>query len=140
LYPQIKGYHYPKYSSIQLQSFDDLEEDDVIYNKYNYNNLEDELTEQFEKTITLLMESKSGHKNFQVEIDAASEEDFDTEPTITDKTPGKVLDHRYWLDELQILMKWKYLSYEDSLWVPYQHYKHMCFSLKITLDFSFIAI
>ena len=42
----------------------------------------------------LLLDSKSGHEFFKVVVDEGDREQFIIEKEITDKIPGKILNHR----------------------------------------------
>jgi len=119
-YPKIQSYHYPKYSKVEKDSIDDLSDIDKERLVFN---LED-LMEEIEKSETLLLKSKSGHEYYKIDIPETEIPVYPIETNFSDKVPGKVLDYRYNKDEeLEILMKWKYLSLEDSNWVLYQNYK-----------------
>jgi len=128
LYPEPKIYHYPKISSIVLLSAKDftIEMDEeiplLIFD-------DDLLFDEIEKTETLLLESKSGNKYYGITKDFGDmEKSFNTESQLTDKEPGKVISHRKNIDnDYEILMKWKYLSYDESTWVKLEDYKMLTF-------------
>ena len=51
---------------------------------------------------------------------------YNIEYQLTDKESGKVISHRKVNeDEYEILMKWKYLSYDESTWVKLEDYKKL---------------
>jgi len=129
LYPDPKTYHYQKYPKINLLSISDftIDIEDEIY-LFSFD--EDVIFEEIESAETLLLESKSGNKYFGVDFDYGDDNsiEFTVEPSSTDKIPGKVLSHRKMDDgSVEILMKWKYLSYEDSSWVNFEPYKTLLF-------------
>ena len=66
IYPKIKGYHYSKFSTLNLLTPEEFIEDDHI-TLYKLN--EDDLVEEIDKTEELLLTSKSGHPFFQVVIE-----------------------------------------------------------------------
>ena len=121
-YPKPNSYHYPKFSDLKLLSinnFDmDLEEEIYLF-KFD----EDSIFDEMEKAEFLLMESKSGNKYYGVDIDEPEEPIFEVEDR-TDKVPGKIISHRMLEDKtIELLMKWKYLSIDESTWVKYDIYK-----------------
>jgi hypothetical protein len=124
IYPKIKSFHYPKNSIISHEYIDDLPDDDTL--RYSFD--QDELFNEIDKIESLLVYSTSGHRNFKVQIEEPAIPIFAQELYMTDKVPGKVLDYRI-NDEtkIELLMKWKYLSLEDSSWVLYEHYKDYYF-------------
>lgn len=125
IYPKIKGYHYGKFSSIKLLTPEEFDEDENI-SLYKLN--EDDLVEEISRTEELLLTSKSGHTFFQVEFDRPEYPLFKREPGLTDKVPGKILDHRIGKnDDIELLMKWKYLSYDEATWVLYIDYSNIIF-------------
>jgi hypothetical protein len=124
IYPKIKSYHYPKNSIISLEYIDDLSDEDTV--RYRFD--QDELFNEIDKIESLLVYSNSGHQNFKVHIEEPDIPIFAQELNMTDKVPGKVLDYRINDEEkIELLMKWKYLSLEDSSWVLYEHYKDYYF-------------
>jgi len=83
-----------------------------------------------EKAENLLLLSTSGHDFFKVKIDEGDQDTFITEKDktpgkIKDKTPGKILNHREKDGDLELLMKWKYLSYDESTWIKKEQYQHL---------------
>ena len=91
IYPKIKGYHYSKFSNINLLSPEEFSDDQHI-SKYKLN--EDDLVEEIDKTEQLLLTSKSGHPFFEVFVEEPEYHSFKNEKGLTDKVPGKILDHR----------------------------------------------
>ena len=86
------------------------------------------MEEEIDKTEELLLTSKLGHSFFQVEINEPEYPSFKRELGLTDKVPGKILNHRFGKnDVIELLMKWKYLSYEEATWVLYTDYKKITF-------------
>jgi len=73
------------------------------------------------------LESKSGHEFFKVDILLPEKPTFQVENN-SDKIPGRIIDHRISnSNKIEILMKWKYLSLEESTWVKYKYFKHNYF-------------
>ena len=124
LYPQIQSFHYPKISNIKLICLEDVlfeEENDFFNFSFNL----DEIIEDMEKAENLLLLSTSGHDFFKVKVDEGDQDTFITEKDIKDKTPGKILTHREKDGDLELLMKWKYLSYDESTWIKKEQYQHL---------------
>ena len=123
LYPKIHSYHFPKYSNVDKLFLEpDLFSNDLFEFSFNL----DEICEEMENAERLLLDSKSGHEFFKVVVDEGDREQFIIEKEITDKIPGKILNHRTInTGEIELLMKWKYLSYEESTWIKKEDYDHI---------------
>jgi hypothetical protein len=125
LYPEPKTYHYPKFSTIKLLSiydFNEKIEEELVLFKFN----EDSIFEDMEHAENLLINSKSGNKFYGVILDWGDKLLFDSENTFSDKVPGKILSHKYdKKGNIKLLMKWKYLSYDESTWVLLELYRDL---------------
>jgi hypothetical protein len=125
LYPNPKRFHYPKFSTIGLLSVKNFTiemEDEIQLLVFD----EDILFDEIDKTQTLLLESKSGNKFYGITKDYGEKITFESESKITDKVPGKVISHRKNIEGFyEILIKWKYLSYDESTWVKLEQYKQL---------------
>src|SRR5688572_23102976 len=84
----------------------------------------DDIFDEMEKAESLLLSSTSGHDYFKVKVDEGEKGIFMDEKGLTDKQPGKILNHREKDGELELLMKW-YLSYDESTWIKKDQYKHL---------------
>jgi len=128
LYPPIQSYHSPRYSNIKKMTIHQDRENGLYLFSFNL----DDIIEEMEKAESLLLNSKSGHQYFQVDIDEGNMEIFNQEKDATEKVPGKILNHRIIKEgEIELLMKWKYLSYDESTWIKYEQYKHFVKLAKI---------
>lgn len=113
IYPIIKAYNYPKFEMITLEYINSEEE----YTKTLKFSL-DETINEIDRTESLLEDSRSGYNYFGVEIDDGGKEFFSDDDDSRDKTIGKVLNHRIGKSgDLELLIKWKYLSYDESTWI-----------------------
>jgi len=122
LYPPIQSYHYAKYLNVKKMTIHQDKDNGIYLFSFNL----DDITEEIEKAESLLLNSKSGHQYFQVDIDEGDIEIYDEEKDTTDKVPGKIVNHRTVEDgQIELLMKWKYLSYDESTWIKYEQYKHL---------------
>jgi hypothetical protein len=93
----------------------------------------DIIFDEMENAEDLLLNSRSGFNFYGIDIDYGDNEEFHTEYKRSDKIPGKILSHRIMDDDsIEILMKWKYLSYEESTWIKIDQYK----DLLIVRDYS----
>ena len=74
----------------------------------------------------LLLNSKSGNQFYGVVIDWGHKLVFETEDNFSDKVPGKILSHKYDKQgKIKLLLKWKYLSYDESTWVLLELYNDL---------------
>ena len=68
---------------------------------------------------------KIWNKFYGVDYDYPEEQLFEVDDR-TEKVPGKIISHRKSEDDsLELLMKWKYLSYDESTWVKFEYYKNL---------------
>ena len=80
--------------------------------------------DEIEKTDILLRNSKSGENFFGIEIDYGEDEEeyYPKDKDSWEKEIGKILKHKYEDDNLLLLIKWKYLSLENSTCIYAQNY------------------
>jgi len=122
-YPPIKGFKYSKFDQVKKEYLEDFSDNLTLLYKFEL----DDLFDDVEKTEQLLLESKSGHEFFKVDILLPEKPTFQVENN-SDKIPGRIIDHRISnSNKIEILMKWKYLSLEESTWVKYKYFKHNYF-------------
>ena len=102
---------------------DVLPEDEFDFFKFSFNL--DDIIEDMDKADRFLVLSTSGHDFFKVKVDEGEKDTFITEKDLTDKIPAKILDHREKDGDIELLMKWKYLSYDESTWIKKNQYQHL---------------
>jgi len=121
-YPSPSSFKYPKYSLVSKQNVEDFDYSDITSFKFDLDDMFDEIN----SAENLLLNSQSGHELFKVEL--ALEIPRFKDDFSSDKIPGHILDHRYSKEnELELLMKWKYFSQEESTWVKYENFKNYFF-------------
>jgi len=110
IYPERSRFTYAKYSEVTLSK-------PSTKNFKRLRVLLDDIEEEANKVEVLLESSKAGSEYYGREIMSDESSEYEVETTNWERTIGSVIKHRYARENLQLLIKWKYLSLEDSTWV-----------------------